>query len=167
MKKRIQNMTGYSIKNIKRRWIYDERKSRLKLMLTEKYVKNRFEFCISKLDQNTGVLMSNYDTVHTDEKWLYVILEGDAFWLTGEEDIEYIFSNSMAFNKKIMPIATLTRPIFDVNWNIRFYGKIGIWPFTEIEKAKRSSKNRPKDTDELKPVVSMRKEDARDMIMRR
>ena len=64
------------------------KKIRLKPMLTKKYIKNRIEFCISKVDKNTGVTVSNYDTMHIDEKWVYVtFFEGETYWLTDEEDV--------------------------------------------------------------------------------
>ena len=42
-----------------------------------------------------------------------------------------------------------------------FDGKIGIWPFAEVVKAKWSSKNRPKGTPELKPILRVKKETIR------
>ena len=45
-----------------------------------------------------------------------------------------------------------------------FDGKIGIWFFAEVVKAKRSSKNRPKETPELKPILSVKKETIRKIL---
>ena len=61
----------------------------------------------------------------------------------------------------------LVRPRFDANCNMMFDGKISIWPFTNILKAKRSSKNRSKGTNELKPIVSARKKEVRDMLIKK
>ena len=135
-------------------------------MLTEKNIKNRFEFYISKVDQHSGVFVSNYDTIiHINEKRFYVILEGELYSLTDEEDAEYCASKNKRFIQKIILMAALTRPRFDANCNMMFDVKVDIWPFTKIRKAKRSSNNRPKDTNELKPVVSVRKTEVGDMII--
>ena len=71
--------------------------------------------------------------------------------------------HSKRFMKKIIFIAALARPRFDASCNMIFDGKVGIWPFTENVKAKRSSKNRPNGSNELKPVVSVKKRQVRDM----
>ena len=102
--------------------------------------------------------MSNCDTVHIDDKWFYVTSEGEAYWLTDEEDVEYCASKSKRFVKKMMFMAALARPRFDANYNMIFDGKIGISPFTNIMKAKSPSKNRPNGTNELKPVVFCKEE---------
>ncbi|XP_042032278.1 uncharacterized protein LOC121778977 [Salvia splendens] len=53
---------------------------------------------------------------------------------------------------------TSERPQFAENGEVIFYGKIGIFPFTIMEPAKRKSKNRPAGTMETKPIHSVNKE---------
>ncbi|XP_041994188.1 uncharacterized protein LOC121744667 [Salvia splendens] len=53
---------------------------------------------------------------------------------------------------------TSERPHFAENGEVIFYGKIGIFPFTTMEPAKRKSKNRPRGTMETKPIQSVNKE---------
>ena len=53
-----------------------------------------------------------------------------------------------------MFLAAVACPQYDHEKGEKFDGKIGIWPFTEVVKANRSSKNRPKGTPELKPILS-------------
>jgi hypothetical protein len=45
-----------------------------------------------------------------------------------------------------MFLAAVARPRFDANGNVIFDGKLGIWPFTYQEAAKRNSKNREAGT---------------------
>ena len=45
-----------------------------------------------------------------------------------------------------MFLAAVARPRFDANGNVVFDGKLGIWPFTYQEAAKRKSKHREAGT---------------------
>jgi hypothetical protein len=45
-----------------------------------------------------------------------------------------------------MFLAAVARPRFDANGNVVFDRKLGIWPFTYQEAAKRKSKNREAGT---------------------
>ncbi|KAM0853410.1 hypothetical protein ACQ4PT_051104 [Festuca glaucescens] len=47
---------------------------------------------------------------------------------------------------RVMFLAAVARPRFDANGNVVFDGKLGIWPFTYQEAAKRKSKNREAGT---------------------
>lgn len=51
-----------------------------------------------------------------------------------------------------MFLCAVARPRFNLEGEVIFDGKIGIWPFVEEVAAKRSSANRPRGTLELKPV---------------
>lgn len=62
-------------------------------------------------------------------------------------------------------MAALARPRFDYSRHMMFGGKIGIWPFAQIVNTKRPSKNQSKGHTELKPILSIRKNEVRDMIM--
>ena len=63
-----------------------------------------------------------------------------------------------------MFLAAIARPQKDYEKGEMFDGKIGIWPFAEVVKAKRSSKDRPKGTPELKQILSVKKETIRKML---
>lgn len=54
-----------------------------------------------------------------------------------------------------MFLAAVARPRFDVQGNVSFSGKIGIFPFITKEPAKRSSVNRPAGTLETKSMTSV------------
>nr|XP_043615978.1 uncharacterized protein LOC122587884 [Erigeron canadensis] len=59
----------------------------------------------------------------------------------------------------------LARPRFDASGNEVFSRKIGIFPFTTLEPAKRSSKNRVAGTLITKPVLSVTKEVTRSWLI--
>ncbi|XP_057791331.1 uncharacterized protein LOC131008473 [Salvia miltiorrhiza] len=67
--------------------------------------------------------------------------------------------------KKVMFICTVCRPLFAEDGSILFDGKIGIFPFTEMVAAKRSSKNRVAGTLEQKPIESVSKPVMRDYFI--
>ncbi|XP_042003741.1 uncharacterized protein LOC121752706 [Salvia splendens] len=56
-------------------------------------------------------------------------------------------------------------PLFGVNGEVLFDGKIGIFPFTKQVPAKRSSKNRMACTLETKPIESITKDVTRDSLI--
>jgi hypothetical protein len=62
-----------------------------------------------------------------------------------------------------MFLAAVARPRFDTTRNSHFDGKLGIYPFTKMEPALRSSRNRPAGTMVMKPL-SVTKEVYRDYI---
>ena len=62
------------------------------------------------------------------------------------------------FITKVMFLAVVARPRFDSSGNEVFSGKIDIYPFTTLEPAKRSSKNRVAGTLWTKPILSVNKD---------
>ena len=59
---------------------------------------------------------------------------------------------SKRFIDKIMFLCVVARPRWDTIRNQYFDGKIGMYPFIKVEKAKRASRNRPSGADVIKPV---------------
>ena len=64
-----------------------------------------------------------------------------------------------------MFMAAVARPIIRQNGDILWDGKIGIFPFTQIEYAKKTSKNREKGTPETKAIQSITKEVIRTILI--
>ncbi|XP_041995939.1 uncharacterized protein LOC121746082 [Salvia splendens] len=62
---------------------------------------------------------------------------------------------------------TSDRPVFGLDGQTKFDGKLGIFPFTELVAAQRKSKNRAKGTLETKPISSVNKSVKRDCIINR
>ena len=58
-------------------------------------------------------------------------------------------------------------PLFAENGDVILDGKIGIFPFTTMEPAKRKSKNRQKGTLETKPIQSVNKAVMRECLIQK
>ena len=58
-------------------------------------------------------------------------------------------------------LAVVARPRFDVEGNVIFSGKIGIYPFVTKEPAKRSSVNRVAGMLETKAMTSVKRDTIR------
>ncbi|GJV36853.1 hypothetical protein Tco_1409330 [Tanacetum coccineum] len=80
------------------------------------------------------------------------------YYLVPGEEEPLRTCKSKTFMTKVMFLVTVARPRFDAFGNEIFSGKIGIFPLTTLEPAKRSSKNRVTGTLETKPILSVTKE---------
>jgi hypothetical protein len=82
------------------------------------------------------VYHDHYDVVHIDEKWFYLLADGQGILLDPSEQPP---GNPKVRHKSHIPkamfIAVAGRP------HLKFDGKVGVFPCTEWVKAKRSSKN--------------------------
>ena len=68
------------------------------------------------------------------------------------EDVPYRTTKHKNHLPKLMDICLLARPRFDPETGEWWDGKLGIWMFAEEVAAKRSSRNRPRGTIELKGI---------------
>ncbi|XP_057770646.1 uncharacterized protein LOC130990429 [Salvia miltiorrhiza] len=66
---------------------------------------------------------------------------------------------------KIMFVSAIARPIIDEQGNVLFDEKLGIFPFTNEEAAKRNSKNRTKGTMETKLIQNITQNITRDCML--
>ncbi|KAM0853409.1 hypothetical protein ACQ4PT_051104 [Festuca glaucescens] len=122
----------------------------IKSTLTDDNKVARVRFCLSMLEKIIDFEDSNfkqmYNVIHIDEKWFYRTRGSQNYYLAlGEED-PFRSTQSKNFIEKVMFLAAVARPRFDANGNVVFDGKLGIWPFTYQEAAKRKSKNREAGT---------------------
>ncbi|XP_042013473.1 uncharacterized protein LOC121761851 [Salvia splendens] len=99
-----------------------------------------------------------HNVVHIDEKWFYMTKTSERYYLLPGETEPYRACKSKRFITKVMFMCAVCRPQFAENGEVIFDGKIGIFPFTTMEPAKRKSKNRPPGTMETKPIHSVNKE---------
>ncbi|KAL4560955.1 hypothetical protein LXL04_033112 [Taraxacum kok-saghyz] len=135
----------------------------IKPTLTHENKSARLELCLSKI--TTQSLLSPiptfydmFNVVHIDEKWFYISKPSKRYYLVPGEDEPLRTCKSKRFITNVMFLAAVARPRFDSSGNEVFSGKIGIYPFTTLEPAKRSSKNRVVGTLETKPILSVNKE---------
>ncbi|KAI3665034.1 hypothetical protein L6452_43650 [Arctium lappa] len=141
----------------------------IKLDLTHANKKSRLEFCLSMVTRPS--LSSNptfydmFNVIHIDEKWFYMSKSSKRYYLLPDEDEPLRTCKSKKFITKVMFLAAVARPRFDALGNEVFSGKIGIFPLTKMEPAKRSSKNRVAGTLETKPILSVTKEITRTWLI--
>ncbi|GJQ92920.1 ATPase ARSA2-like protein [Tanacetum coccineum] len=107
--------------------------------------------------------MSNI--VHIDEKWFYMSKLTKRYYLVPGEDDPVRTCKSKTLITKVMFLAAVAQPRFDTLGNEVFSGKIGIFPLTTLESAKRSSKNRVTGTLETKPILSVTKDVTRSWLI--
>ncbi|XP_074290311.1 uncharacterized protein LOC141617040 [Silene latifolia] len=95
--------------------------------------------------------------IHIDEKWFYMTNPKCRYYIGSNEALPYRSCKSKRYITKIMFLAAVSRPTYKENGEVLFDGKVGIWPFTYQEPAKRKSKNREAGTIVTKPVESITK----------
>lgn len=128
--------------------------SPLRPTLTEEQKVARFIYSMESIDwpvRETRVSIENMhfkdmmDVIHVDEKWFHLIKDGTRFILLRDEDDPYRHTKHKSFIGKVMFLCAMARPrVLDNGefWN----GKVGIWPVGGMERAVRSSVNRPAGT---------------------
>ena len=119
--------------------------SSLKPMLTEENKMSRMELALSFVDKNNTSKFKNMeDLIHINEKWFYLMKDGQRFIIVADKEDPYRHVQYKSFLMKIMFLCVVARPRYDTNKNAWFDGKIGIWPIGKWEPAKWSSKKRAK-----------------------
>ncbi|VFR00104.1 unnamed protein product [Cuscuta campestris] len=106
-----------------------------------------------------------YDCIHIDEKWFNLSKPKATFYTLPGEDDPYRTTQSKTHIPKIMFLGAVGRLRFGVDGEVIWDGKIGIFPFTFEEAAKRASKNRPAGTMEIKAVPKITRDVMRSMII--
>ncbi|XP_056695340.1 uncharacterized protein [Spinacia oleracea] len=103
--------------------------------------------------------------VHIDEKWFYLKKANLKVYLAPGEEHPYRTAQSKHQIPKGMFLAGVARPIFNTNGVCTFDGKLGIFPFTYTEPAKRSSKNRARGTPITYAIQGVNKDVFREKLM--
>ncbi|KAL7611134.1 hypothetical protein Lser_V15G14332 [Lactuca serriola] len=142
----------------------------IKPTLTHENRRARLEYCLSKITLSSlfspiPTFHDMFNVVHIDEKWFYMSKPSKRYYFVPGEDEPLRTCKSKKFITKIMFLAAVARPRYDSSGNEVFSGKIGIYPFTTLEPAKRSSKNRVAGTMETKPILSVNKEVTRSWLI--
>nr|XP_043630523.1 uncharacterized protein LOC122601854 [Erigeron canadensis] len=105
--------------------------------LTDDNKKARLEFCLSTVTRSL-TFHDMFNVIHIDEKWFYMSKPSKRYYLVPNEIEPLRTCKSKKFITKVMFLAAVARPRFDASGNEVFSGKIGIFPFTTLEPAKRS-----------------------------
>jgi hypothetical protein len=128
----------------------------IKPSLTDQNKFFRVMYCFDKVngirENGNNYFYSSHFDVHLDEKWFFITQTQQKMYLVeGEEGPERSVRNK-AHIIKVMFLCAVARPRFDSNGVCTFDGKIGMWPFTSKQPAKRTSVNRKAGTIETKLV---------------
>ena len=82
-----------------------------------------------------------------------------------DEDKPERTTKSKNFIDKVMFLAAIERPRYDGDGNVTFSGKIGLFPFTSVEPAKKRSVKRPAGTLVTKAMTSVTRETSREYLV--
>lgn len=109
-----------------------------KLTLTHRI--NRLSFVLGKLTRSKKKFSNLQNVVHSDEKWFFLMRDGEVCRVFPDENGEYKMPASpKVYHKsrmpKVMVLAVCARPRPEYG----FDGRIGLWSFTLERPAKRSN----------------------------
>ncbi|XP_021766646.1 uncharacterized protein LOC110731119 [Chenopodium quinoa] len=104
-------------------------------------------------------------TIHIDEKWFYLNPNKRRFYLLPSKEDPYMAQQSRRFKLKVMFMAIIGKPLYGRNGELLYDGKYEIFPFTQQEMAKKSSKNRPAGTLVTKATQNVNREAIRHMLL--
>ena len=126
--------------------------SSIKPVLTDANKVARIQYAIGNINLDRRLFASYMDVVHVDEKWFNMKEVNKTYFLLDGEEEPHRSSKSKRYIGRVMFLCAVARPRWDTTRNQSFDGKLGIWPFTEMVPAQRSSRNRPAGTLEEKPI---------------
>ncbi|XP_041994191.1 uncharacterized protein LOC121744669 [Salvia splendens] len=118
-----------------------------------------------QITQGRVQFQSMHNVVHIDEKWFYMTKVSDRYYLLPDEDEPYRSCKSKRYITKVMFMCPVSRPQFGMDGQATYDGKVGIFPFTEVQPAQRKSKNRARGTMETKAINSVTKAVMRDCLI--
>ncbi len=125
--------------------------SSLKPILTEENKVERLEWCENHVDSHTGDYSEMLDVIHINEKWFNMTELTKSCYLAEDEEDPYRTVRHKSHIPRIMFLATTARPRWCPHRKMMWDGKIGLWECVDYVAAKRSSRNRPAGTIEIKP----------------
>ncbi|KAL2893707.1 Transposable element Tc3 transposase [Bienertia sinuspersici] len=130
------------------------------LTFTHKY--ERMQWCVKSIIPQTIHTVPRFhllqNLIHVDEKWFMMSKLSERYYLSPEECDPYRACRSKKYIVKIMFLAAVAKPLYNEQGELIWDGKIGIFPFTYKEPAKRNSKNRMAGTMETKAMQSITQE---------
>ena len=165
-----------------RRWCKElgavRRRRYIRPKLSLRHKLDRLTWVIEEYDRETQMFGDNRNTCHGDEKWFYLTHDGTVCRVfpkhvrneDGEvESTVAMPGNAKVYHKSRMPkvmflaVTAKPRPEHD------FDGKVGIWPFTVVRKAKRShsSTGTVAGVTEILESVTVTAEEYRKVMLRK
>ena len=112
--------------------------------------KNKVAWLVMALDsqdpQDPMKFLDMMDCIHVDEKWFFLSWQKERYLLVLEEKNPKQCMKSKLHITKVMFLCAITHPHFNPSANSWWDGKLGIWPISDWEPAKRASKNQSRGT---------------------
>lgn len=94
-----------------------------------------------------------HEFVHMDDKWLHVTEVSKCFYAAPSEKAPYRSSKSRRYIAKVMFLAAVALPRYEMHKNAPFDSKVRIWLMIEWVPASRFSRIRPVEILEMKPLT--------------
>ena len=86
-------------------------KSYIKPKLTEANAEWQLDYAWTEYELRGGLYYDKqYQVIHVDEKWIYLIEDGQRFYLAHDEKPPYISQQHKQSRPKVMFLCTLARP---------------------------------------------------------
>ncbi|KAM0898928.1 hypothetical protein ACQ4PT_021640 [Festuca glaucescens] len=127
------------------------------------------QWCLSQFQEegmpDELIFNGMFNVIHIDEKWFYRTRKSYKFYLALDEPEPERVTQNKNYIEKVMFLAAVARPRYDVDGTKTFDGRISIWPFTFEEAAKRDSPIRLKGTMVTKLVTSVTKDVSREWLV--
>ena len=112
------------------------RRKTVKPSLTLANMVEREEFCMASIKDDKTTFHDMMNIIHIDKKWFYLTKNSeDAIW--GPKRVNLI--GRKKYRIKVIILAAVACPRWNTATNIQFDEKIGIWPFTIMETAKKET----------------------------
>lgn len=108
----------------------------VKLFLSTLDMQRRVEFLIKHIKMKRGTFHPTLSIVHSEKKWFLMMKNNRQCYLVHTETKQLWTTKSKCISAKVVYLAAVARSRCDTA------GKIGIWPFTKVETARRTSLSR-------------------------
>lgn len=128
----------------------------LKSYLTPDNMNERLRFSLTLVDtkpRSTELRFdAMYDRVFVDEMWFHICKSRTRYYLGRSEKKNHRTAKNKNFVTKVVFLCAVARPRYCHSTKTWFDGKLGLWPFVEMQPAKRTSKYRVRGTMKMRSV---------------
>ena len=151
--------------NLIKQEVIKKKNSHLKPSLTDKQKKERLNFFLQQIDLPNQCFSFFNNLIHIDEKWFFMKKDHLSIYsLPDEPEINRKEINKL-YIEKVMFLVAVCLPRYGHKRNKQFNGNLGFWDLTEEVPEQRTTKNRPKGTLLLRPIISVNKKFLKQLII--
>ncbi|VFQ61114.1 unnamed protein product [Cuscuta campestris] len=121
----------------------------IKPYLTDANKVARLRFCLNQVERDSMPLQPRFNSfhnvLHIDEKWFFMSKTSQRFYLLPDEVDPYRTCKSKRFITKVMFLCVVGRPLITDDGEVLWDGKVGIFHFSELVKAKKRARTGTKE----------------------